>query len=368
MSRAEISILSWLPNEILSTVMKGIADTSPPDLASLCRTSRLINSLATPLLYRSIVLANAPQIEYFVRTMNDSSGSSPPLCRYVKRLSISDAWSITTPDPGLKLSPRAYETISSVLPKFSAHLEYLDLLLLLDRGGALEFTETLFQDAYFPSLTFFRYIIQPQLLPLLSSFLNRHPTITDLSPIQVTDTLEPLPLYPILLPNLETYDGAVPLIPSFNLDSGSISRVTLRWRRGDTDIERPLAHLGSTAAPDTFVGAFGSDTFEHSTVLESVGTHLPDVKTLKLQRTGSTARVSREETLQIATQLKKFTSLSELEVLNADARVQQNPDADREALLAWGEACQTLSAITLNGREWKLVLGEWVALQESVAR
>jgi hypothetical protein len=101
MSRAEISILSWLPNEILSTVMKGIADTSPPDLASLCRTSRLINSLATPLLYRSIVLADAPQIEYFVRTMNDSSGSSPPLCRYVKRLSISDAWSITTPDPGL---------------------------------------------------------------------------------------------------------------------------------------------------------------------------------------------------------------------------------------------------------------------------
>lgn len=67
--------------------------------------------------------------------------------------------------------------------------------------------------------------------------------------------------------------------------------------------------------------------------------------------------------------------------------MRQNPDADREALLAWGEACQTLSAITLSkdadicsrcpfadmfnyvdGREWKLVLGEWVALQESVAR
>jgi hypothetical protein len=85
-AKASKSIIRWLPNEILATVM---VDASILDLVALCKTSRLMRNIATPLLYRAVSLATIPQINLFLRTMKQRPNSSPSLCRHVRRFSIA---------------------------------------------------------------------------------------------------------------------------------------------------------------------------------------------------------------------------------------------------------------------------------------
>jgi hypothetical protein len=86
-ARAEKSIIRWLPSEILTALM---LQMSRLDLVSLCRTSRLLCNIATPLLYRTVCLLKAPQIEYFLRTMAERLNSLPPLSHYVRQFTFFD--------------------------------------------------------------------------------------------------------------------------------------------------------------------------------------------------------------------------------------------------------------------------------------
>ncbi|KAJ7801447.1 hypothetical protein B0H14DRAFT_2895640 [Mycena olivaceomarginata] len=345
-ARAEKSIIRWLPNEILTAVMLEVAI---PDLVSLCMTSRLIRNIVTPLLYRDILLSEVPETKCFLRTMKQRSGS---LCRYVRRFGIVDVTSVTEPDAENSF-PRLYKAITSVLFQFSC-LDHLDLLIVLD--DPLKFAETLLQDGFFPKLSVFRYIVQPQICPFLSPFLNRHPTITDLTLVQFGPIEQ---LGPVLLPNLISYNGPPSFIPSFNLDSGTISLVFLLWRLDDLDVDTPLIHLGRiTTPPKKIVCLSPPDDLEGSTILESVARHLPDIETLKFRSTSILAHVSHEAAPEIMTHLKKFTALSVLEFGAADDSAVNIP-TDRATILLCGEACKSLASITLNGRLWKRILGSW---------
>ncbi|KAJ7815179.1 hypothetical protein B0H14DRAFT_3149190 [Mycena olivaceomarginata] len=82
-ARASKSFIRWIPNEILTVAM---ANCSAPDLLAFCRTSRLLRNIATPLLCRSVSLTTVPQIEAFLRTMKQHSGSS--LSHHVRRFSL----------------------------------------------------------------------------------------------------------------------------------------------------------------------------------------------------------------------------------------------------------------------------------------
>ncbi|KAF8135363.1 hypothetical protein K438DRAFT_1997346 [Mycena galopus ATCC 62051] len=66
-SRAEKSIIRWLPNEVLVVVVSNLARS---DLLILRRTSRLLSDIATPLLYRAISFSANAQLKAFLRTMN----------------------------------------------------------------------------------------------------------------------------------------------------------------------------------------------------------------------------------------------------------------------------------------------------------
>jgi hypothetical protein len=203
---------------------------------------------------------------------------------------VSDLWCLSEKNQ-LKCPrnsfPRLYKAITSVLFQFSC-LDHLDLLIVLD--DPLKFAETLLQDGFFPKLSVFRYIVQPQICALLSPFLNRHPTITDLTLVQFGPIEQ---LGPVLLPNLTSYNGPPSFIPSFNLDSGTISLVFLLWRLDDLDVDTPLIHLGRiTPPPKKIVCLSPPDDLDGSTILESVARHLPDTETLKLRSTSILAHVS----------------------------------------------------------------------------
>ncbi|KAF7335551.1 hypothetical protein MVEN_02209000 [Mycena venus] len=342
-AKASKSIVGFLPNEILTSVM---LDASNPDLLALCRTSRLFRNIATPLLYRTIYLDALPQIKLFLRTMKQRSGLS--LSRYVRDVSITDA--DLDEEFALNLSPHLIKALSSVLSQL-CHLEHLDLLL--DE----EFPELL-QNAHFPNLLTFRYNIQrPHTASLFSSFLNRHQTITDLT-FTRSERLEHLD--PILLPNLTIYNGSSASIFSVDLWSSSVKQVCLLWYDDEPDVEAPLHRLGKMASPETFFGIF--DTLEELAILGSVAKNLPRVQSVKLRRSASVAPpISHQDALEITEHLKKFEALSALELPAIDKRMERDSEEDRKTIELWGEACKTLSSVILHGKRWRLVGGEWGA-------
>ncbi|KAJ7895272.1 hypothetical protein B0H14DRAFT_2681818 [Mycena olivaceomarginata] len=333
--RAYKSIIRWLPNEVLTAVMSHLLTS---DLLTLCRTSRLMRNIATPLLYRTISLSTMHQMHTFIRTMEQSSGSASSFCRHVRQFDITD-------EDELALTARIVTEITPIMLQF-CHLEFLDLLLV-----GFEFT-TVLRDAYFPNLATFLYTVQPQSWALLTAFLNRHPTITELSlprhgPIP--------PLGPICLPNLQTFTGPSSFVSALSAESAPIRSVFIIWYAEDWDIETPLLRLGKMASPTKIVALTASESVTPVAILAAVATHLPDIKTLRFGQLYIAPRTLRA-TLDMTAQLKRFTSLSVLDVIGPN---DEEFTTDRETIELWSEACKSLSSIVIQGREWNLALGRW---------
>ncbi|KAJ7688081.1 hypothetical protein B0H14DRAFT_3907120 [Mycena olivaceomarginata] len=215
--------------------------------------------------------------------------------------------------PDLKLSPTIVKAITSIFSQLS-NLRFLELLI----DEAIEFTDML-QHAYFPNLTSFKYTIEPQTSALLPLFLNRHPTLDDLTlaqrhPIERLD--------PVHLPNLKCYGGPACFVPSLTLDRGCIS-----W----DDIALAPSSLSSRAM---------SSRSQRSSAVWAI--HLSLVFA---------------ETLEIAAHLKKLSCLSTLDFFGDDdyGPVEHDTAADCETIKLWGKACKSLHSIVLNGAMWKRV-------------
>ncbi|KAJ7246118.1 hypothetical protein B0H12DRAFT_1325188 [Mycena haematopus] len=343
-ARANNSIIRWLPNEILAAVMWYLPKL---DLVALCATSRLIRNIATPLLYRAVFLSTVPQITLFIRSMTRRSGVS--LSRHVRRLSITNE----DVDLSLELPPTLVKAITSVLSRL-CHLEVLDLLLV-NGGETTEFTDML-HHSYFPKLSTFQYTIQSPTSTTLAVFLNRHPTIVDLTLTQY-DRLNALDR--IVLPNLKVYTGASSFIPSFNFDSTRITSVFLLWFPHDGDVETPLIQLGTMASLQTVNIFYAYDELKESDLLGSVVAYLSHVHTVKFRKMGGTAAlISREDVLDIATFLERFSSLDTLDLHETLDRHETDVSGLKSVTL-WGGACKSLSWIRLSGIHWKRVNGHW---------
>ncbi|KAJ7348277.1 hypothetical protein DFH08DRAFT_808017 [Mycena albidolilacea] len=233
-ARANNSIIRWLPNEVLAAVME---DASTADLLALCSTSRLIRNIATPLLYRTVILSTVLQVKCFVRTMKRRAGSSSPLARHVRQFSLTD---VGNPDFNIPWS--LFKGITSVISDLF-NLEELDLLILLDR--ALEFAEMLLFRAYFPNLLTFRYAVQ-----WMTS----------------RERFEPL-----FLPNLLSYNGPSSVISSITRDTTSINYACILWHDvDDLDVDVPLLHLSRLGSPVTVIGVSTSDRLRDATILAGV--------------------------------------------------------------------------------------------------
>ncbi|KAJ6490837.1 hypothetical protein C8R45DRAFT_194699 [Mycena sanguinolenta] len=165
-AKQQNSIAAWLPNEILTAVM---SYSSRSDLVVLCRTSRLIRNVATRLLYRIVALHTGAQLKSFLRTMESKRPHITALLDHVRRFAIK-SFKCTA-----NLPERIIQSLTSVLSQLR-NLESLDLLL----ATTMHFTGTL-DHAHFNNLTRFQFTAESDCIASLSSFLNRHPTITYLT-------------------------------------------------------------------------------------------------------------------------------------------------------------------------------------------
>jgi hypothetical protein len=253
------------------------------------------------------------------------------------------------------LPPGLVKDISAIVSKFS-HLRILDLF-----RTDIEFTDML-QNAHFPNLSEFRFVVSPENRSLFRSFLDRHQTIAGL----VLNRLGPLtPLDPILLPNLKSYTGPSSFVLAFKTNRTPLSTLFIVWYPDDLDVEAPLLHLGRIASPDLIIAVSTSDNLKTATILAGVASHLPDITILRIGRMDAapppisrvrrsltithpclTFRFVQDEALELTPHLEKLTSLLTLEVLGADS--SPNANDDRESILAWSGACKSLCSVILS--------------------
>ncbi|KAF7342617.1 hypothetical protein MSAN_02018500 [Mycena sanguinolenta] len=322
------SIFKCLPNEILTAVM---SHSSKSDLLALCKTSRLLRNLATPMLYRTISLRTNAQMKTFLRTMksirsNTRKSLSPRLSDHVRQFVVEDRQCMRN------LPKRTAEFLSSLLPKLH-HLNSLDLML----NKTLEFTEML-EHAYFNNLSMFRYTISPHNLTLLSSFLNRHPTITHLILIYDARPKSVPQLNDMHPPRLKSYAGSSFFVRFFDTTTlCSVTSVCLWFHPHNRDIDAALRPLAPMTALYT-IGVFGfPEDIRESNVLE-------------------TNYISYATALEIAPCLKKLEYLDTLDLGDDDGNGFEH---DIDIVELWDHASSSLGTIILHQRTWGCMEDNW---------
>ncbi|KAF7354454.1 hypothetical protein MVEN_01134500 [Mycena venus] len=202
--RAYKSIVRWLPNEMLSEVFGHLFGA---DLLALCRTSRLINGLATPLLYRSIALSEISAMEKFVFALRKHADSSMPLSRHVREFWV-----------GISDCSAMYAALVDQISVAISSCPYLHTLTVLMPSTPLC---DMLREANFPNLHVLHYAVAPDIASALPAFINRHQTITTLGMVWNGDHKEDFYLDPIRLINLESYlgDTFFPTSPHLRQDS-----------------------------------------------------------------------------------------------------------------------------------------------------
>ncbi|KAF8172203.1 hypothetical protein K438DRAFT_1851726 [Mycena galopus ATCC 62051] len=331
------SISRWLPNEVLTAIM---SYSSKADVLALCKTSRLLRNLATPVLYHTISLGTIAQTKAFLLTMKSirSNSSSLRLSDHVRRFAITDRHCMRN------LSKRTADFLSSLLPKLH-HLQSLDLAF----NKTLEFTEML-EHAYFSNLSTFCYTIPSHNIPLVPSFLNRHSTtMTNLSLISDARPESVPQLNTIHLPSLTSYDGPSFIIRSFDATtSRSITSVCLWFRPYDCDLDTALMLLAPMTVLRTFAALEIPDDIPESTVLESIAKYIPRIGTIAWRK-DSANQISYTNALEIAPCLKKLEYLRTFNLGDDDG----TEDDDLEIVYLWSDACSSLSTIVLHGQQWE---------------
>ncbi|KAJ6448076.1 hypothetical protein C8R45DRAFT_173268 [Mycena sanguinolenta] len=317
------------------------------DLLALCKTSRLVRNLATPVLYRSITLGTTAQMKAFLRTMKSiRPHSSPPrLSDHVRRFAVKDSQCTRN------LPKRTADLLTSLLAKLQ-HLETLDLVL----NKTLEFTDML-DRAYFCSLSTFCYTVPPNNLILIPAFLNRHPTITDLSLISSARPESVPQLNDIHLPHLKTYDGASFFIRFFDTTTlRSVTWVVLWFYPHNRDIDAALVLLAPMTSLRTLVAYGIPDDIPDSTVLEGIAKHAPRVETVALRKDNAN-HISYTNALEIAPCLKQLEYLHTFNLGDDDDDGTGNDDL--RIVRLWSDACSSLSTIVLHGEDWQRFGDYW---------
>ncbi|KAK6974932.1 hypothetical protein R3P38DRAFT_578440 [Favolaschia claudopus] len=344
------SILRF-PNEILSMVVEY---SSTLELWALCRTSKRLRSIATPMLYRNIHLHAAEQTVLFIRTMQSQPlESSEPLWLRVQEFVIVNDNAL------VGATPQIIDDLNSVVIKMTK-LKHL----LLSSKAFIDFTPLrLLHDSNFPHLQTFRYVLHPTPSSKDSEeflkFLARHrATLTTLH----VDCGKPIPFTrSIDLPLLHTYDGPSWALKFLKKSVGSLRSVVLRWKEPDIDYRSPLKQLSKAHSIQTL--EIVVDTFpgrlREPTILAAVAQSVPHVQILRFSRSALYG-FSFDDLMPMRQHLSRFTALSELRFAIFRRESVSAVNDDLPILDAWLRVCGTLCMVHLDGLDWRLVDGEWI--------
>ncbi|KAK7014001.1 hypothetical protein R3P38DRAFT_1456076 [Favolaschia claudopus] len=203
----------------------------------------------------------------------------------------------------------------------------------------IDFTELL-RHGQFEQLSRFDCMVTARSAGLLTTFLNRHKTLTFLS----LDAPRGLELSgPIILPNLTHFYGSSALLPAFDFRDVSLTMLGIMMKFESFDEPEPFELTGIPNAINLQV--FDAIHPNEGEMLSRIATHLPHVERLAFSQSSRFApRISLADTLDIETNLLKFDALR---ILNLGGMGGDHSD-DRDTVVRWGAACESLQWITLS--------------------
>ncbi|KAK7043321.1 hypothetical protein R3P38DRAFT_2883615 [Favolaschia claudopus] len=332
------SIVRWLPNEVLSLIL---CQTPQQDLITLCRTSRLMHNLATPVLYHSIVLCSDVQIALFVKTM-EIQVAAARLVRYVRRIAFSDpAWDFV-----LTLLPTLVKRLLAVL-RLLNQLESLDFGPFTHR----RFTDFL-EHAHFPNLLKFSHLVE-YADTSITSFVQRHHTLTDLTLPTTFGQNTQVGSCVLDLPCLQFFCGPVSALSALKINTDCfIEQVALIFASADLALDDGLRLLSLVVELQRIVFLPTTMVLDLE-LLEAVAVHLPRVEHIFIERKLSpslTPSITRDNAPSFVPNLRKFPELSFLSFNNEPCDPLEHHHLETMSL--WTSACKTLCAFKFNGNLW----------------
>ncbi|KAK6988642.1 hypothetical protein R3P38DRAFT_275457 [Favolaschia claudopus] len=332
------SILRWLPNECLYIILECLATR---DLAAMCRTSRLLRNMGTQMLYREVTICSEVQFELFLEGLwRGVTGKETPVRKirsFVLRKSAVRG----------RLTKAQEKKLTVILCKMSA-LEFIRF-----EPHIMDYS-ALFQNARFPALaTFHGYLGETAVAAI--DFLNRHSAT--LSSVQVI-TPHPREFPPgmqrIHLPTLRELGTRPSLLGLFDFTDVPLTKIIFLTQEFDGNTSAaPFADLRGVSTLQNVTVLSYRDRGQWLTLLRIIAANLSHLQHLTFtEMRDNRAPISHDDANNVAAALEKFDALNVLEMGNAVG----NPF---DTVVRWGNVCQTLQSIRLNGVTYERGETDW---------
>ncbi|KAJ7732610.1 hypothetical protein DFH07DRAFT_990771 [Mycena maculata] len=249
-----------LPPEIIIEIIQAAPRT---DQASLCRVSRLLNTLGLHVLNHTVVTRFS---EYSgIHAFCAGLIANPVRADAIRSHTFFHVWRAQESEP---LRDMMLEAL-----KFMSGLERLSVTAVTSRGGVTV-------AFHLSSLTFPRLVVcqirmnKPSPVDTVASFFRRHPTITHLDLVWV-------PSGAISLPNLRLYEGPAETITTSV--TRNLTGARLRWREGLSIDEIVIALNSLTDSSCPFVSSHDDNSKQYRAFLPSLARHMPHTTSLQIR-------------------------------------------------------------------------------------
>ncbi|KAK0477341.1 hypothetical protein IW261DRAFT_285789 [Armillaria novae-zelandiae] len=357
MDKSSWSIIKWLPNEVLSEIVRL---SGPRELAILLRVAKLFNEIGIPLLYRNVHLNIIQGILTAALSFKASVGRYPARARMIKSIRIQ---ALDLADAETKVFSDLMDDIQIITQTLTPVI--LQLTNVQVFRMTCEFHETAFvsllEMASFPkmhtlTLAFSNFISAP----FISAFVDRHPTLCNLSLQCGSFTSDDLPGLPVFhhIESLEhisaPFEYFIAAMPSArNLTSASIDFSVYEV----PEIERTFAALAGSAVKDSVKTLACTTQRSYKPLMQYISALLPKIENLTI-RSGHLLRFASFDELSKLKHLKRFMHLT----------IDKDDDALRNAVdlvddqLIHGLS-PTLSLLKLYGTTWSRTNDDWIRAQ-----
>ncbi|KAK6988676.1 hypothetical protein R3P38DRAFT_3095290 [Favolaschia claudopus] len=327
------SIIAWLPNECLYIIMEYLAT---PNLAAMCRTSRLLRNMGTKMLYRDVTIGSEVQLELFLKGLwSGVKGKRSPV-RLIRSFVLGKS------AVRGRLTEAQEKKLAAILCKMSA-LEFIRL-----EPHRMDYN-TLLGKARFPALIKFQAYLRTKTAVAMIDFLNRHAATVE-SVIVITPYPMELPpeMQRIRLPALRVLSTRSYLLDVFDLTDMPLTKIMFLTH--ELDAETPAESFVNVRGVSTLQNVTvlsDGDTGERGELLRIIAANLAHIQGLTFaEMKGKMAPISHDDANNVAAALEKFHALEVLDFGNAVG----NPFV---TVLRWGNVCKSLQTIRLNGVTYK---------------
>ncbi|KAJ7478678.1 hypothetical protein B0H11DRAFT_2028278 [Mycena galericulata] len=333
--RAQKDITRLFPDELITEIVRNAVRA---DQATLCRVSKLFQSLSLPVLNRTVVL----------NTFNSK----------IPRAFCS----------ALIANPGRADTIRSFTFVFRSPAYedlFLEAMKLMTRLERLSIAKTpVLSLLHFPRLISCGVQILGSDVDgisgadIVSQFLTRHPTLThvEMNSLQARPVEERIPL-----PNLCHYGGTALAIPEICLCRLRTTRLNWFLPAGTPTIDQIILALNALTTLDRpFVSSHYCFTgVKHLVILKSLSTHMPHTTTLQMRFIHS--ELDDEDFEQFTECLPLFHRLAylALDYIYEFPRTVAEADHDFGTVQKLAAVCPTLEACSLYDNAWRKVNGTW---------